>query len=77
VAQAVKPAEPRFISALFFSLGDSSQSATTPIAQLVADSIHYGAQHLQYYELEAFVVMANHVHLLVPPRASPADSYKL
>jgi len=26
-----------------------------PIAQLVVDSIHYGAQHLQYYELEAFV----------------------
>jgi hypothetical protein len=28
VAQAVKPAEPRFISAFFFSLGDSSLSAT-------------------------------------------------
>jgi hypothetical protein len=41
-----------------------------PIAQLVADSIHYGAQHLQYYDLEAFVVMANHVHLLVLPRVS-------
>jgi len=36
------------------------------------DSIHYGAQHLQYYELEAFVVMANHVHLLVLPRVSPS-----
>jgi hypothetical protein len=30
-----------------------------PIAQLVVDSIHYGAHHLQYYELEALVVMAN------------------
>ena len=29
------------------------------------------AQHLQSYELEAFVVMANHVHLLVLPRVSP------
>src|ERR1022692_1174953 len=37
-----------------------------------SDSIHYGAQHLQYYELEAFVVMANHVHLLVLPRVSPS-----
>jgi REP element-mobilizing transposase RayT len=34
--------------------------------------IHYGAQHLQYYELEAFIVMANHVHLLVLPRVSPS-----
>src|SRR6266700_735197 len=31
------------------------------IAQLVVDSIRYGAQHLQYYDLQAFVVMANHV----------------
>jgi putative transposase len=43
-----------------------------PIAQLVVDSIHFGAQHLQYYELEAFVVMANHVHLLALPRVSPS-----
>src|ERR1039457_2164997 len=43
-----------------------------PIAQLVVDSIHYGAQHLRYYELEAFVVRANHVHLLVLPRVSPS-----
>ena len=43
-----------------------------PIAQLVVDSIHYGAQHLRYYELAAFVVMANHVHLLVLPRVSPS-----
>src|ERR1039457_31484 len=139
VAQAVKPAEPRFISAFFSFPGDSCPSATTneswiscgvafptygrkasaclsrgistgachtrstrrqtnrmrdkplsgwtdistprggplylkqqPIAQLVVDSIHYGAQHLQYYDLEAFVVMANHVHLLVLPRVSPS-----
>src|SRR4051812_35464763 len=43
-----------------------------PIAQLVVDSIRYGAQHLQYYDLHAFVVMANHVHLLVLPRVSPS-----
>jgi REP element-mobilizing transposase RayT len=41
------------------------------IAQPGLDSLHNGAQHLQYYELEAFVVMANHVHLLVLPRVSP------
>ncbi len=43
-----------------------------PIAQLVVDSIHYGAEQLQYYDLRAFVVMANHVHLLVLPRVSPS-----
>jgi putative transposase len=44
-----------------------------PIAQLVVDSIHYRAQHLQYYDLQAFVVIANHVHLLVRPRVSPSQ----
>src|SRR5947209_6549110 len=34
-----------------------------PIAKLVADSIRYGAQDLKSYDLLAFVVMANHVHL--------------
>jgi putative transposase len=43
-----------------------------PIAQMAVDSIRYGAQHLQCYDLQAFVVMANHVHLLVRPRASPS-----
>ena len=43
-----------------------------PIAQLVVDSIHYGAQHLHYYDLQAFVVMANHVHLLVLPLVGPS-----
>jgi REP element-mobilizing transposase RayT len=42
------------------------------IAQLVVDSIRYGAQSLEYYDLQAFVVMANHVHLLVQPRISPS-----
>jgi hypothetical protein len=40
-----------------------------PIAQLVIASIRYNAEQLQHYELHAFVVMANHVHLLVLPRA--------
>ncbi|MGP8244153.1 MAG: hypothetical protein ACLQVN_06505 [Bryobacteraceae bacterium] len=35
-----------------------------PVAQLVVGSIRYGAEQLQYYDLDAFVVMANHVHLL-------------
>jgi len=36
------------------------------IADVVAESIHFGAEHLGYYALHAYVVMANHVHLLHP-----------
>jgi REP element-mobilizing transposase RayT len=43
-----------------------------PIAQLVIASIRYNAEQLQQYELHAFVVMANHVHLLVLPRVNPS-----
>ena len=35
------------------------------IARLVAEAIHHSAQQLRHYDLEAYVVMANHVHLLV------------
>ncbi len=41
------------------------------IAKLVTDAIHYAADSLHSYELHAYVVMANHVHLLVLPRADP------
>ena len=34
---------------------------------MVEDSIHYAARQLRYYELHAYVVMPNHVHLLVLP----------
>jgi len=43
-----------------------------PIAQLVVGSIRYSAERLHYYDLHAFAVMANHVHLLVLPRVSPS-----
>jgi REP element-mobilizing transposase RayT len=42
------------------------------LARLVADAIQYGAQALNYYQLCAYVVMANHVHLLVLPRVNPS-----
>lgn len=42
------------------------------LAQLVTDAIHYGAQALNHYELYAYVVMANHVHLLALPRVDPS-----
>jgi len=38
------------------------------IAQIAVDAIHDGAARFARYELHAFVVMPNHVHLLVTPR---------
>lgn len=37
------------------------------IANLVVDAIYYGANIVGHYQLHAFVVMPNHVHLLVTP----------
>ena len=39
-----------------------------PIAALIVDAIQFGESQLGHYELGAFVVMPNHVHLLVTPR---------
>ena len=38
------------------------------IADLVVDAMHYGADRLDRYKLHAFVVMPNHVHMLITPR---------
>ena len=40
------------------------------IARQVCQTIQFGEQHLNLYKLYAFVVMANHVHLLIEPFAS-------
>jgi len=37
------------------------------IARLVVDSLHYGEIELKLYDLRAWVVMANHVHVLWQP----------
>jgi putative transposase len=42
------------------------------IAGVVIDSIHYAAGRLGSYDLDAFVVMANHVHLLASPHVAPS-----
>jgi putative transposase len=39
----------------------------TPLASLVVDAIVFGQDELKHYEIGAFVVMPNHVHLLVIP----------
>jgi putative transposase len=42
------------------------------VADVVAESIRFGADRLGFYTLHAFVVMANHVHVLVTPLVSPS-----
>jgi REP element-mobilizing transposase RayT len=55
---------------------DSARSGPTyllkpEIAEVVVGSIHRGVS-LLHYELEAWVVMANHVHVLLLPLISPS-----
>jgi REP element-mobilizing transposase RayT len=37
------------------------------IAKIVVNSIRFGCENLRHYELHAFAVMPNHVHLLITP----------
>ena len=55
---------------------DSASSGPTwllreEIARIVVDALHHGAENLHYYDLHAFVVMANHVHVLLTPHVEP------
>jgi REP element-mobilizing transposase RayT len=38
------------------------------IAQMVVEAIHYRDQRLRHYDLHRYVVMGNHVHLLITPQ---------
>ena len=38
------------------------------IAKMIVDAIHYRDQYLGHYHLHSYVIMANHVHLLITPR---------
>jgi putative transposase len=42
------------------------------VARCVADSLHYAAEDLRHYDLHAYVVMPNHVHMLITPWAAVA-----
>jgi REP element-mobilizing transposase RayT len=46
------------------------------IAQLIVNALHYGERQLKLYELLAWVVMANHVHVVLYPRAKLAQITK-
>jgi REP element-mobilizing transposase RayT len=39
------------------------------IAQAVLNTLHYAAQTLNLYDLHAWVIMSNHVHILLTPKA--------
>ena len=39
------------------------------LAKMVVDAIHYQEETLKHYQLHAYVVMPNHVHLLITPLA--------
>jgi REP element-mobilizing transposase RayT len=45
--------------------------AQDSIASIVVASLHRG-EHINHYELGAYVVMSNHVHALLLPRISPS-----
>ena len=48
----------------------------TEVARLVKEAIERGDKDLRHYELDAFVVMPNHVHLLATPRIAPSRFLK-
>ena len=41
------------------------------IARVVVDALHHAERELRYYDLHAYVLMANHVHVLVTPLVRP------
>ncbi len=52
--------------------GDAHWLRQPEIARIVVDAIHFGAERMRRYDLHAFVVMSNHVHLLVHPHVEAA-----
>jgi putative DNA methylase len=38
------------------------------IARSVKEAMHHGAEKLEFYEIHAFVIMPNHIHLLITPK---------
>jgi REP element-mobilizing transposase RayT len=42
------------------------------LAQIVVDALRYASDTLHYFDLHAFTVMPNHVHVLLLPRVDPS-----
>ncbi len=51
------------------SLGEVSPTwlSDSRLAQMVVDALHFGAEDRGFYKLFAYVVMPNHVHVLLQP----------
>ena len=47
------------------------------VAQVVADALLYGESGRQFYEIEAWVIMPNHVHVLLRPQHISFGDYPL
>lgn len=76
---ATKPSIPKDSPGKKFKLLDSllDKAATGPlwledprIARCVMDAIYSGEKELEFYALHAFVIMPNHIHLLITPHVS-------
>jgi REP element-mobilizing transposase RayT len=39
------------------------------VAECVSKALRYGSETLQLYDLDAWVIMSNHIHILIDPRA--------
>jgi len=59
------------------SIQDQHCLRRAEIASVIADAIRYTERNLRHYDLHAWVVMSNHVHLLVHPLAEPALFLKI
>ena len=46
------------------------------VAQVVVDTLQYAANQLASFDLHAYVVMPNHVHVLVTPHIAPSKLLK-
>jgi putative transposase len=46
------------------------------VAQVVADTLLYGEQQLHLYDLHAWVIMPDHVHILIQPHADLSQIMK-
>jgi REP element-mobilizing transposase RayT len=62
---------------LHSNLQDQHYMAQPELAKVVKDAILYAESKLRYYDLYAWVVMSNHVHLLVQPLVEPAVFLKV
>ena len=68
---------PAHMTAEFLQTDEQLDAATTGplwlrqsrIAEMVVNTLHYGEQKLKLYELLAWVVMANHVYVVMYPKA--------